>query len=286
MQTHKSLRGTASSGRFLCVYCGCPAEGRDHTPPRCFLKHPRPANLITLPACKKCNSGFSIDEEVVRTVIALSSTHPDLVIEREPGGKVHHALMRNARLRSLIDTHVQNGNATLSGKLLDSFKRVLFKTIQGLFFGLYERIVHPDQLEVLSIQDRRVVSRDEVVDRVRPSPLRDITDEPLPTITSSSWPVRQPIIIVEKTPIDAKQQEPIRRLFRLVRETPVVWVEYQPDIFTFGFVRSEDGRAVCILELWQTIVVAVATPWPDSRGPLRRGRKNPLSRERSRKTQN
>ena len=75
-------------------------------------------------------------------------------------------------------------------------------------------------------------------------------------------------------------KQPVQRLFRLIRETPVVWEDFQPDVFRFGFVKSERGRAVCVMDLWKTLVVAVAAPWPDRRGPLRRGRKNSRSRDR------
>jgi len=29
--------------------------------------------------------------------------------------------------------------------------------------------------------------------------------------------------------------------FRLIRETPVVWEDFQPDVFRFGFVKNESG---------------------------------------------
>jgi hypothetical protein len=47
------------------------------------LRKPLPSNLITLPACKACNSGFSFDESLVKALIALTSSHPDLIVERK-----------------------------------------------------------------------------------------------------------------------------------------------------------------------------------------------------------
>jgi len=213
--------------------------------------------------------------------MTLVSTHPELVAARKVGGTTYRALERDRRLKSLVDEYRRSdGGFELRGELLGCFERVFVKTIQGLFFGLYQRVVPKEQLSLVSIEDRQLTTVEEVVERVRPNPLRDITDKPLPAITPSSWPIREPIIMIDSHP-NAPGQEPVRRIFRLVRETKVKWIKYQPDIFTLGVVKGEDGKAVCILDVWQTLVVVVAAPWPDGRGPLRRGRKNPLSRDRT-----
>ncbi|WRS26141.1 hypothetical protein U6B65_07170 [Oscillospiraceae bacterium MB08-C2-2] len=49
----------------LCIYCGKPAETRDHVPPKCFLDEPYPAQLKTVSACLQCNNGFSKDEDFI-----------------------------------------------------------------------------------------------------------------------------------------------------------------------------------------------------------------------------
>jgi hypothetical protein len=151
-----------------------------------------------------------------------------------------------------------------------------------LFYGLYQCFVPKDQLRILSVEDQRFVTRDTVADRLRASPLRDITDAPLPELTPKGWLVREPVYFIELHPVGpgSEGKAPTRRVFHLVRDTPVEWIEYQPSIFTFGVVKREDGGAACILDLWETLVVAVAAPWPDRRGPMRRGKKNPFSRER------
>ena len=262
----------------LCVYCGSEADTNDHAPPRCLLRRPLPSNLMTLPACRKCNSGFSFDESVVKTTIALTSEHPELAAERHPGGRVARALARDGRLRSIIEgARRPDGNYELAGELLGSFDRVMRKTVQGLFFGLYERLVPRDQVQLRLVSDQRFLSVEEAVDQVRPPQFRDITDEPLPAITPCSWTVREPVFFVTVQPRTGGG--PVQRLFRLVRETPVEWVEFQPGVFRFAFVMSEDHRTVCVLDLYKTLVVAVAAPWPDRRGPMRRGKRNPLSRD-------
>src|SRR4030095_13901848 len=141
---------TRSSLRNVCVYCGGGAETKDHAPPRCLLRRPLPSNLITLPSCTACNSGFSFAENVVKTVLTLTSGHPELAAERQPDGRVHRALARDAKLRSIVEgSRRPDGNFELAGEMGEYFERVFRKTAQGLFFGLYDRVIPSKKIQVL-----------------------------------------------------------------------------------------------------------------------------------------
>ena len=229
---------------------------------------------MTLPACEKCNNGFSFEENVVRAVLAIGSTHPDLVAEREPGGRLERALKRDNRLKSVIDQGYQpNGMYTLTEEIAACFDRVFRKTVQGLFFWLYARLVSPDKLKLLSVESHATTTVDDVINALRPSPVEDISDQPLSELTPHSWHARQPILIVKMVPISGG--DPVNHLLRLKRETPVKWFPFQPGIFSFAFVKREGEEAACIIDLWQTMIVTVTAPWPDRRGPLRKSRKKP-----------
>lgn len=279
MDTRSRLPEMPLSGGRRCVYCPEPATTSDHAPSRCLLRRPLPSNLLTLPACAKCNSGFSFDENVVRALLTLVSTHPDLVAERGPDGRLTRALERDQKLRGILERSRQpDGNYGLTEELLSSLHRVFCKTVQGLFFGLYQRIVEPEGITLLRIENSRIICAESVAEELRPSPLVDITDQPLPEITPHSWHSHEPVVIVKLQPVAAGA--PANRVLRLKRETPIEWVEFQPGIFRFAFVKQDGADAACVFELWETLIVAMATPWPDGRGPLRRGRSNPTSRER------
>lgn len=56
-------------GIYRCIYCGSLADTREHVPSKTFLKKPLPSDLPVLPACKKCNNGFSADELYTKTYI-------------------------------------------------------------------------------------------------------------------------------------------------------------------------------------------------------------------------
>jgi hypothetical protein len=128
------------------------------------------------------------------------------------------------------------------------------------------------------VSDQRFQPVDSVLAEIRPSPLEDLTDKPFSAITPNSWHFRQPVFFMKVVPPDGGP--PQQRIFRLVRETPVDWVNYQENVFRVGFVKTKDGKAGCVFDLWQTLTVVVTAPWPSSRGPIRKGRKNLFSRER------
>ena len=65
-----------------CIYCGGPAETRDHVPSRCILERPYPENLPVVGSCARCNQDFSRDEEyfvcLIESVLC-GSTDPDKI---------------------------------------------------------------------------------------------------------------------------------------------------------------------------------------------------------------
>jgi hypothetical protein len=66
----------------FCAYCGYDGELTvDHIPPKGMFGKPLPANLITVPACKKCHEKTRDDDEYFRTALALRHDvydHPDV----------------------------------------------------------------------------------------------------------------------------------------------------------------------------------------------------------------
>jgi hypothetical protein len=67
-----------------CAYCGdVGIVTRDHVPPKSIFPKPRPANLITVPACPKCHSQqTSRDDEYFRNTLNVRedlSQHPGVL---------------------------------------------------------------------------------------------------------------------------------------------------------------------------------------------------------------
>ena len=66
LNSHHVMNDVSKSKRHpeKCVYCGHnPGITDDHVPRKSFFPQPRPSNLITVPACNKCNSSIGKDED-------------------------------------------------------------------------------------------------------------------------------------------------------------------------------------------------------------------------------
>lgn len=96
-----------SNDRGFCAFCGNVATERDHVPPKCLFPSPRPSNLITVPTCRGCHHGTSMDDEYLRAILVMREDvagHPGIEAIRGP---VNRGLMRHGRgglRRELIES--------------------------------------------------------------------------------------------------------------------------------------------------------------------------------------
>ena len=98
------LRDYADS-RLLngCIYCGGPAETRDHVPSRCLLERPYPKNLPVVGSCARCNQGFSKDEEYFVCLVESAlcgSTDPEKFTRPTVARILRHSPTLRARIES------------------------------------------------------------------------------------------------------------------------------------------------------------------------------------------
>ena len=55
--------------------CGSRRQiGRDHVPPKVLFGRPLPSNLITVPACWRCNQIFSKDDEYFASILSIENS--------------------------------------------------------------------------------------------------------------------------------------------------------------------------------------------------------------------
>ena len=125
-----------------CIYCGGQASEREHVPPRSLLERPFHQNLATLPACSKCNRGFSLDEEyfiVLLSQIGTSRSLQDRIVE---GGSVDRALERNHNLDDRITSalYPDEGGRVMIQPEIDRVNRVIRKIILGLYVLRYGQV--------------------------------------------------------------------------------------------------------------------------------------------------
>ncbi|HIJ90087.1 MAG: HNH endonuclease [Desulfobulbaceae bacterium] len=109
--------------RNICAYCGDTKHLEDdHIPPKNLFPKPRPNNLITVPACKKCHSKTSKDDEYFRIKLSL----------RDDAGS-HPSARKNwdSLFRGLNRKEAEG----LRKSFLSDFKKVQTKTPSGLYAG-------------------------------------------------------------------------------------------------------------------------------------------------------
>ena len=118
-----------------CVYCGgVPGDSRDHVPPQNLLRKPFRLNLRTVPACGKCNNGFSRDEEYFRRMLVTffgASPEADELFD----GPVTRSLVRSPRLEDSLWNSLHHERHRVFVDLdVDAVRRVVEKIVRGLSY--------------------------------------------------------------------------------------------------------------------------------------------------------
>lgn len=142
----------------ICVYCGEPADTRDHIPSKNLFKGFSAITPITVPSCKRCNNELSQDEEYFRNLLG------SLLYEVSPTATAlfDNQISRSVRRRpalgrsmfekmSLVDVYSEGG-IYLGKKTALRFEKkdhqrvfkVLDKYIKGLYFHHFKKIVPKD----------------------------------------------------------------------------------------------------------------------------------------------
>jgi len=123
-----------------CSFCNKEADSKDHIPSKSLLEKPYPNNLLTIPACKKCNKSFSLDEEYFLNVLTEISNNPNLVVRKNEGGNVFKSRKRSPKLKARIEESYIQTNGKIFFKIeLDRINRVIEKIALGLYYHRYKK---------------------------------------------------------------------------------------------------------------------------------------------------
>jgi hypothetical protein len=131
-----------------CYYCGAPATGRDHVPPKAFFperKDLRPGspdyrrNLLTVPSCEAHNNAASGDDQIAAYAILAHESINSVGLQHQ-ATKVPRARRRDRTLSSRVLLKVRQ-ELTSSGDIgviatidIKGVNRVLDRIARGLFF--------------------------------------------------------------------------------------------------------------------------------------------------------
>lgn len=127
-----------------CAFCGETATTRDHIPPKSIYPAPRPTDLITVPACVRCNEGSKLDDEYFRWLIATAATPSEsafAIIEKRiiPNFTKRPALLHDVMSKSTCVDLFSQGGIYLDKSHAFNFDRhriqnVIEKIVRGLYY--------------------------------------------------------------------------------------------------------------------------------------------------------
>lgn len=138
----------------FCYLCGGVAATRDHVPPKSFFETPRPGNLITVPACEKCNTRFSKDEEWFRShILAMSYSDRGRRLWTD---KVLKAFNRKPNLAYRMRSNLIKLNTGNTAIKINKERAniVVKKIVHGLFFNHFEEKVKDNLQWEISLNPR------------------------------------------------------------------------------------------------------------------------------------
>jgi hypothetical protein len=139
-----------------CVLCGRKRQvTREHTLPKCIFPEPRPSNLITVPACRKCNSASSKDDEYFRLMLTLrDDIHAIPLVRQKLWPKVRRSLQKetkrgfqSALFQNICQVPVFTESGIYVGRRggyhVDErrLEKVVERTVKGLFYHLQKRVL-------------------------------------------------------------------------------------------------------------------------------------------------
>lgn len=153
----------------LCAICGDKATTKEHIPPRTLFIKPRPSDLITVPACKKCNNGTSKEDERFQVFLSLiigdNNKKTRSFFESNALPTLNHANgFKKSILNKSTEVTLLNSSGTQCGKtgLVEiekyCFDVVINKCIRGLYYNRYNEILDKDTLIKVSYNLRLTAS--------------------------------------------------------------------------------------------------------------------------------
>ncbi len=142
-----------------CIFCGRPADTREHIPAKQFFKGTPDSPLITVPSCLICNKGFQKDEDFFRqfqvSFLMDKSERAKEIMENEVVRSIKRRPALTQQMFSqmkLVDAYTKIGGKYV-GKVTayhitasDTARvnRVVRKIIEGLFFHEFKKVLPND----------------------------------------------------------------------------------------------------------------------------------------------
>jgi hypothetical protein len=135
--------------RDMCAYCGSKDDlTTDHVPPKSLFPKPRPSNIITVPACRKCHFDTSEDDEYFRLMLLVREDvgeHPKAQANLDP---IFRSLKRKeaeglrksfSQSISMVELHTTGGlyigDQPVYNVDMTRIPSVVERVVRGLYFA-------------------------------------------------------------------------------------------------------------------------------------------------------
>ncbi|MBA4143877.1 MAG: hypothetical protein H0X43_13045 [Nitrosospira sp.] len=123
--------------QLKCYLCNATATTRDHVPPVGLFPHPRPKNLITVPACESCNQKNSLHDEYFRLIVATSSPNSAASLSL-----LHQRILPRMKRRPALIT-----------SFMKSLQWAEIKSKKGIYLGRAKAFT-PDELRIQAVIEK------------------------------------------------------------------------------------------------------------------------------------
>lgn len=136
--------------KSYCVYCYNIADSREHLPPRILIDKPNQNEWCIVPACSKCNNGYSTDEQFVACTIEyiLAEIYYEGNIQRN---KIKETFEKRPHILEKIKTLCifQNGSLKIDNSVIEKIKTVVLKIARGHFMYDCNEFLNDEDVQVL-----------------------------------------------------------------------------------------------------------------------------------------
>lgn len=206
---------------------------------------------MTIPACETCNTGFSADERRVAAVVSTVSFMPQDRQAVGVGGRVYSAMQSDRTLNEFIARRLDNdGIFHADAEVMEAFRRIMAKTITGLMFHEFGRLVPTTKVDVIAIEHAE-------------------NTHPLAVIELHR---RDDGLLAEVTPSGRELERQVLAVCGQVPRNMPKWRIYVPDYFEYMFIRRSNNMLLSAMKLHNALTVIAECPWPNRAGPRRKGK--------------
>jgi hypothetical protein len=206
---------------------------------------------MTIPACRACNSSYSSDETIAAAIIATVSFTDYDRRAIAAGGWLDSAKKRDRALSRFIGDRLgADGIFQVDGPVIQVIERILTKTVVGVIFFEFGRIVPREKMELLAIGHAKNIVPDALVEQFRR--------------VDSGW--------AEVTPSGRELERQVMAVAGLRPRHGTPWRTYILGFFEYKFIRRSNDTLLCAMKLHDALTALFECPWPSRAGPRRKGK--------------